>query len=69
MNANKLSSKLHTAVSVAFSYLRQCRMKTALTASDVEIAYPGYLQTSYRCVFYLVFTTFRRLIDGSVPFN
>ena len=28
MSANKLLSKLHTAVSVAFSYLRQCRVKT-----------------------------------------
>ena len=28
LSANKLTSKLHTAVSVAFSYLRQCRVKT-----------------------------------------
>ena len=28
LSANKRSSKLHTAVSVAFSYLRQCRVKT-----------------------------------------
>ena len=28
LDANKRSSKLHTAVSVAFSYLRQCRVKT-----------------------------------------
>ena len=28
MSANKLSSELHTIVSVAFSYLRQCRVKT-----------------------------------------
>ena len=28
LSANKRSNKLHTAVSVAFSYLRQCRVKT-----------------------------------------
>ena len=28
LSANKQSSKLHTAVSIAFSYLHQCRMKT-----------------------------------------
>ena len=28
LSANKQSNKLHTAVSVAFSYLLQCRVKT-----------------------------------------
>ena len=28
LSANKRSNKLHTAVSVAFSYLHQCRVKT-----------------------------------------
>ena len=28
LSANKQSNKLHTAISVAFSYLFQCRVKT-----------------------------------------
>ena len=36
---------------------------------DVKIMFSVYLLTSFRCVGYLVFSTFRCLIDGDVPFG
>ena len=36
---------------------------------NVKVVCPGYLYTSFRCVGYLVFDTFRRFMDGDVLFG
>ena len=37
--------------------------------ADVKIAHPGFLHATFGCFGYLVFTTFRRLINGDGPFG
>ena len=81
-SANKQSNELHTEVSVAFSYLIQCRVKTSgkllfvpvlrnLKTNLVDAYYvfflvSGQLKTDMMGTFYAVFS-FRKINNGFFP--